>query len=143
MFPQPIRAGVKPAPTIGRPTRWVGAGFIPARTERIAALTSPLESLNLGYCKRKSFGAGRLTWRSFERDRNKPTIKFSHLFGAVTSREDAFLTGSTLEAVGGETGTPHPTAHRGALSRTHKPLPLLWQEWGGPGQMEEYHELSR
>ena len=48
MFPQPIRAGVKPAPTTGRPTRWVGAGFIPARTERIAALTSPLESLNLG-----------------------------------------------------------------------------------------------
>ena len=34
--------------SIGRPTRWVGAGFIPARTERIAALTSPLESLNLG-----------------------------------------------------------------------------------------------
>ena len=48
MFPQPIRAGVKPAPTTGWPTRWVGAGFIPARTERIAALTSPLESLNLG-----------------------------------------------------------------------------------------------
>ena len=48
MFPQPIRAGVKPAPAIGRPTRWVGAGFIPARTERAVALTAPLESLNLG-----------------------------------------------------------------------------------------------
>ena len=119
--------------SIGRPTRWVGAGFIPARTERIAALTSPLESLNLGYCKRKSFGAGRLTWRSFERDRNKPTMKFSQLFGAVTSREDAFLTGSTLEAVGGETGTPHPTAHRGGAESHPQAAPPVVARMGRSG----------
>ncbi len=43
-----IRAGVKPTPTRGSLTRWVGAGVIPARTERAVALTSPSESLKLG-----------------------------------------------------------------------------------------------
>jgi hypothetical protein len=32
---KPSRAGVKPAPTTGRPIPRVGAGFIPARMERV------------------------------------------------------------------------------------------------------------
>ena len=44
---QPIRAGVKPAPTTGEPTLLVGAGFIPARKEPIVPPTPALESFNL------------------------------------------------------------------------------------------------
>ena len=45
---QPIRAGVKPAPTTARSTLLVGAGFIPARKEPIVPLSPALKSLNLG-----------------------------------------------------------------------------------------------
>jgi hypothetical protein len=45
---QPIRAGVKPAPTTGEPTLLVGAGFISARKEPIVPPIPALESFNLG-----------------------------------------------------------------------------------------------
>ena len=45
---QPIQAGVKPTPTKGYPTRWIGAGFIPDRKGQMLLQPLTLESINLG-----------------------------------------------------------------------------------------------